>query len=299
MGKSDPRRLHCSRKVISVSCGPWCLGDRGVGRGGGISRGGGVGGGWVLSVAKDELDADLLGQGELDLLAGGGTEDGVALLDGLDGILNFGDGDALLLGQVLAGDAGKGDGLVDAGLDGLGVGDLDGDIDGGDEGVVEGGLLGNFLAVLVSVASVASVTTISGLANSDHLDLDFLNEGDLNSLGGGVFLLLLVGEGADLVGDLLDALSADGADNVVAELLVDDLLDGELDRGALGVEGGGADLGDLGHIVNAAVVLGLLVDDWAVSGGRGVGRGRGIGAVGRGVVAGDEGEEGQEGEDLM
>ena len=49
-----------------------------------------------------------------------------SLLESLGDNLGPRDGESLLLGEVLAGDPGKGDGLVPTGLDGLGVGDLHG-----------------------------------------------------------------------------------------------------------------------------------------------------------------------------
>ena len=299
---------HSNLCQVESSLGNWS-----VSWGRSVSWGWSVGGSGVLSVSEDQLNADLLGESELNLLASGGGQDGVTLLDGLGGVLDLGNGDALILSQVLTADAGKGDWLVDAGADGLRVGNLHGDIDGGNNGHVESGFLGDFLAVLVAVAAVAAISAITGLADGDHLNLDFLNEGDFDSLGGGVFFLLLVGVRADLVGDLLDALSADGADDVVAELLVNDLLDGEFDGGALGLEGRGADLSDLSHILDGAVVLGLLVAvgwsrsigwsrgvgrSWGVGRSRGVGWGWGVCTVSRGVAAGDEGKKGQESESL-
>lgn len=229
---------------------------------------------------------------------------GVAFLNGLNGILNLGDSDALLLGQVFTRNTGKSNGLVDTGADGLRVSNLDWDIDGGDNWDIESGFLGNLLAVLLgsTITSVTSITTISGLADSDHLDLDFLDKGDLNSLGGGVFFLLLVGKRADLVGDLLDALSADSADNIVTEFLVDDFLDGKLNWGALGLECGCADIGDFSHILDGAVVLGLFVAiswSWGVSRSWSISWGWGISVCWWGVAsAGHEGKKSQESEDL-
>ena len=42
----------------------------------------------LMSVSVDKFDTDLLGEGELDLLAGGGSQLGLALGDGLGGIFN-------------------------------------------------------------------------------------------------------------------------------------------------------------------------------------------------------------------
>jgi len=202
----------------------------------------------LLSVAVVDLLADLLGEGQLDSGAVGGTELGDALLDDLDVILDLGDGDALVLGQVLAGDPGQGDGLVDTGLDGLGVGNSDGGVGGGDDGAVVASLLGDLLAVVVAVAVVA----VSGgwLAHGHHLGVADPLEGDLDSLGGGLLGLLLVVVDADLVLDNLDALRADGSGDVIALLDVNDLLDGKLNWGADSLESWGANLSSLNNILN-------------------------------------------------
>ncbi len=81
-------------------------------------------GGLVLGMAVDQLDADLLGEGQLDGLAGGSGQTGHTFVNRLGHGLDLGDGDALLLGEVLAGDSGELDGLVHTGLDGLGVHNL-------------------------------------------------------------------------------------------------------------------------------------------------------------------------------
>ena len=78
----------------------------------------------VLGVAVDQLNAHLLGEGQLDGLAGGSGQTGHAFVNRLGHGLDLGDGDALLLGEVLAGDSGELDGLVHTGLDGLGVHNL-------------------------------------------------------------------------------------------------------------------------------------------------------------------------------
>lgn len=295
------RRLQCSCKVISARCPGLDLGDS-VSWDWGRSVGwhwhwnwSGVGWDWVLGITVHQLNADLLGEGELDLLAGRGGEVGVALLHGLHSVLDFRNGDALLLGEIFAGDAWQGDGLVDAGLDGFWVGNLHWDVEWGDDGNVGGSFLCDLLArVGLSVTAVASVAAVAGLTDGHHLDLDLLDKGHVDGLGSGVLLLLAVRERADLVGDLLDRLGADGPDDVVAELLVDDLLDGELDGGALGLESWGADLGDLDHVLNSAIVLGLLIPvGWGnpVSWGWTIGWGWSI-TIGRGMVASNKGEDG-------
>ena len=143
------------------------------------------------------ISTHLLGEGQLNSGAVGGSELGDALLDDLDVILDLGDGDALVLGQVLAGDPGQGDGLVDTGLDGLGVGNSDGGVGGGDDGAVVASLLGDLLAVVVTVA-VVSVSR-GWLADGHHLGVADPLEGDLDSLGGGLLTVLLVVVDTDLV----------------------------------------------------------------------------------------------------
>ena len=211
----------------------------------------------VLSVAVDKLLADLLGQGELDLLALGPSQGGDTLLHRLGGVLDLGLGNALLLNKDLAADAGEGDGLVDAGLDGLGVANANLDVTRGDNGDVVGGLLLDLLAVLVAVLLVTM--TVAGLAHGHHLGVALLLEADLHSLGGGVLVLLVVAIAAHLIVDHLGALRADSAGDIIAVLSVNNALDGQLDIGALGVKSGRADLGNLDNILNAAVVLGLLI----------------------------------------
>lgn len=234
----------------------------------------------------------MLGEGELNSLAGRGGQLGDTLLKGLRHNLDLGDSDALLGRQVLTADSGQADGLVDTGLDGLRVDNLDGGVNRGDNGDVEAGLLGNLLAVVVSIS--LSVSVLGRLAHGDHLGNTLLLEGDLNSLGGGGLSLGLVGVGADLVVNLLNALRADGSGHSVALLLVNDGLPGELLRCAHCLEGRGADLSNLYNILDRAVVLGLLIAigrgrvaiSWGrvpiSRGGVSVGRGKTIGR-GRGV----------------
>ena len=286
-----------------------------VGGGRGIGGGGGIGGllmlGGISSITVNDLNTDLLGEGQLNGLAGGGSQLGDALLEGLGDILNLGDGDALLLGQILAGDSGEGDGLVDTGLDGLGVDNLNGGLNRGDDGDVVASLLGDLLAVVVAVS--VSVAVLGGLADGDHLGDALLLEGNLNGLGGGGFGLGLVGVGTDLVVNLLDGLSADGSGDGVALLLVDDGLSHQLDGVAHGLESGCAHLSGLNNILDGAVVLGVLITvgggGLVVGGGMAVGRGGvavawggmpvgGGGVVGVGGNSGHEGDQAQKCESL-
>merc|ERR1740129_1382133 len=203
----------------------------------------------VLGVSVVDLLAHLLGQGELDSLAGGGGQLGDALLLKLDVVHDLGDGDALLLSEVLARDPDQVDGLLDALLDGLGEGNLDVLDVLSDDGHVVASLLGDLLAVVVAVL-VVSVAG-GGLADGDHLGVALPGEGDGDGLGGGGDNLLAVGVDTDLVVNNLNTLTAHGAGHRVALLDINDLADG--------LKGRGADLGGLNNIDNAAVVLGGMV----------------------------------------
>ena len=211
----------------------------------------------VLGVSVVDLLAHLLGQGELDSLAGGGGQLGDALLLQLDVVHDLGHSDALLLGEVLARDPDQVDGLLDALLDGLGEGNLDVLDVLSDDGDVVASLLGDLLAVVVAVL-VVSVAG-GGLADGDHLGVALPGEGDGDGLGGGGHNLLAVGVDTDLVVNNLNTLTAHGAGHRVALLDINDLLGGNLNGLADGLKGRGADLGGLNNINNAAVMLGGMV----------------------------------------
>jgi hypothetical protein len=263
-----------------------------------------------MSITIDELNADLLGEGEFDLLASRGSQLGDAFGNGLGGILNLGDKDGPLLRKISTAHNGKGDGLVDTDLAGHGVGDGDIDIDGGDNGHVVSGFLSDLLAVVVSITtmSITTISMVSGLADGDHLDIGLLLEGDLNSLGGGGFFFLCVFIRADFIVNLLDLFGTDGASHSVSEFLIDDDFDGQFDIVADGLEGRGADLSDFSHIANSAVVLRFLITITTISrgvvsiGGGGVAVGGGsvvggslvVSSIAGGGVGGAGGHEGEE-----
>ena len=211
----------------------------------------------VLGVSVVDLLADLLEQGELNSLAGGSSQLCDALLLQLDVVPDLGDGDALLLGEILARDPDQIIWLLDALLDGLGEGNLDVLDVLSDDGHVVVSLLGNLLAVVVAVL-VVSVAG-GGLADGDHLGVALPGEGNGDGLGSGGHHLLAVGVDADLVVNNLNTLTAHGAGHRVALLDINDLLGGNLDGLADCLKGGGADLSGLNNIDNAAVVLGGMV----------------------------------------
>merc|ERR1719336_368852 len=163
--------------------------------------------------------------------------------------------------------------------DRVGVGDGDGGVDHGHHGEVVASLLGDLLAVVMAVSAISAISVVR-LADGHHHRLALLLEADLDSLAGGLLVLGLVGVGADLVVDLLDALSTDGPGDVVALLHILHALPAQVDGGAGGVNVWGAHISGLNNVQDAAVVLGVLVA--MVGGGVVVGRG----VVGRLVVSG-------------
>ena len=184
----------------------------------------------VLSISVVDLLADLFGESELNSLASRGSKLGDALLGSHGGVFNLWDSDALLLSEVLTADSWERDWLVDTGLDWLRVGNLNSWLNDGNNRDIVASLLGNLLAVVVSIAVVS--ISWGWLADSHHLGIAFLGEGDLNSLGSCGFNLLLVRVGTDLVVDLLNALGTDSTGDWVALLSVYNDLDSKLNWAA-------------------------------------------------------------------
>jgi hypothetical protein len=180
----------------------------------------------VFGMAIDKLNTDLLGESEFNILASRSSKLGDALLGSLSGIFNLWDSDALLLGKVLTANSWERDWLVDTGLDWLRVGNLNSWLSRGDNRDIVASLLGNLLAVVVSVAVVS--ISWGWLADGNHLGVALLHEGNLNSLGSCGFNLLLVRVGADLVVDLFNALGTDSTGDWVALLSVNNDLDCKL-----------------------------------------------------------------------
>ena len=189
---------------------------------------------WVMSISINKLNTDLLGEGQLNLLASWSIQFSDTLFNSLSGILNFWNNDALVHSDVFASNTWQKDWLVDTGFDWLWVGNGDWDIDWGHNWDIVLGLLGDLVAVVVSISTMSiamtmAITMASWLAHSDHLDICLLLEGDFNSLGIGAFFLLLVAVAADLIGDLLNGLSADSPGHIITELNINNLLDGQID----------------------------------------------------------------------
>jgi len=231
----------------------------GVGRGGG-----GVGRllmlGGIVGKSVHDLDTDLLGKGELNSLAGGGSQGCDTLLECFRNDLDLWDSDTFLFGEVFAADSWEGDWFVHAGLDGLGVGDSDSGLHNGHDRDIVASLLGDLLAVVVSVSTMSvSISVLGRLTDGNHLGFALLVERNLNSLGSGFLILWLVRVCADFVIDLLDALGTDSTGDCVALLNILYALTGEFDWGADCFQSWGAHLGSLNNILDRAVVLGVLI----------------------------------------
>ena len=117
----------------------------------------------ILSISVVDFLANLLGESKFNSLASRGSELSDALLRALSRVLNFWDSDAFLFSEVLTADSWKRDRLVDTGLDGLRIGNLNSGLNCGDNRDIVLSLLGNLLAVVVSV------TVISMLSQARHL----------------------------------------------------------------------------------------------------------------------------------
>jgi len=202
----------------------------------------------VLSISIVDLLANLLGESKLNSLASRSSKLGDALLGSLGGVFNLWDSDALLLSEVLTADSWERDWLVDTGLDWLRVGNLNSWLNRGDNRDIVASLLGNLLAVVVSVAVVS--VSWGWLADGNHLGVALLVEGNLNSLGSGFFGLLLVRVGADLVINLLNALGTDSTGDWVALLYINNDLDSELNWVADSLKSRGANFGGFNNILN-------------------------------------------------
>jgi len=202
----------------------------------------------VLSISIVDLLANLLGESKLNSLASRGSKLGDALLRGNSGVFNLRDSDALLLSEVFTADSWKRDWLVDTGLDWLRVGNLNSWLNRGDNRDIVASLLGNLLAVVVSIAVVS--VSWGWLADSNHLGVTLLLEGNLNSLGSGGLSLLLVRVGADLVVNLLNALGTDSASDWVALFFVNNDLNGKLNWVADSLKSWGANFSRFNNILN-------------------------------------------------
>ena len=193
------------------------------------------------------LPASLGVKGEGDLLAAGLSDDDLLLVNGVGGVDELGNVEALVLNLVLALDLGDGDILGDTDLLGGGVGKAALD---GERGSDKGDLVGLGLVLLVAhlVLTVVGVSSVSvgrgqDSAGSDLHGLGLLVVGDLGGLAVSDDVLPLVDVGADLPLDNGVGLLTDGEDTVEAVVVVDHLLHRQGDRGHLLGKGGNAHLG--------------------------------------------------------
>ena len=205
------------------------------------------------------LPAGLGVEGEGDLLAAGLSDDDLLLVNGVGGIDELGNVEALVLNLVLALDLGDGDVLGDTDLLGGRVGKAALDGEGGSD---KGDLVGLGLVLLVAhlvltVVGVSGVSVGRGLdsTGSDLHGLGLLVVGDLGGLAVSDDVLPLVDVGADLPLDNSVGLLADGEDTVEAVVVVNDLLHRQGDRGHLLGKGGHADLSIDGGVGVPAVEL--------------------------------------------
>ena len=202
----------------------------------------------LLSISIVDLLADLLRESELNSLAGRGSKLGNALVNSLNTLLNLWNSDTFLNADVLTGDSWKTDWLVDTSLNWLWVSNNNSWLIWGNNWGVVACLLGNLLAVVVAIAVVS--ISWGWLADSHHLCVAFSLECNLNSLGIGVFLLLLVRVGTDFIFNLFSALRTDSSDYSVALLFVNNLLDSKLNRSTDSLKSWGADLSGFNNILN-------------------------------------------------
>ena len=180
----------------------------------------------ICSISIIDLLAHLLRKGKLNILASRSSKLGDTLLRGLGGIFNLRNCNALLFSKILTADSWEIDRFVYTGLDWLRIGNLNSWLNWGNNRNIVASFLGNFLTVVVSVAVVS--ITWGRLADGHHLGITLLLEGDLNSLGSGLFNLLLVRIGADLIVNLLNALSTDSSGNWVTLFNINNDLDSKL-----------------------------------------------------------------------
>jgi len=175
----------------------------------------------ILSIAIVELLADLLGEGQVNVLAGGCSQLCDTLLLSIFALLNLRDYDALLGGEVLTADSDQVNGLLNTGLDGLRESNLYWGFNRCDNWDIVASLLGNLLAIVVTIAVVS--ISWGGLANCNHLGVTLLLKGDLNCLSRCINNLLLVRVDTDLIGNNFYRFTANGPGDRVALLPVNDL----------------------------------------------------------------------------
>ena len=211
-----------------------------------------------FSITIDKLNTDLLGQGQFDLLARWSSQLGHTLLNRLRGVLNLWYSDALVLNLVFAVDTGKVDWLVDTGLDWLRVGDRHRNINSSDNRNIIFSGLGHLIAVFVGVSSM-TIASIRWLTHSHHLDLGLFLKRDLNCGCCCSLVLAVVVVRAHFIGNFLNGLSADSPSDIVAKPPVHNGLYWQVDILTNCFKCGGANFSNFSHILDSAILLGLLV----------------------------------------
>lgn len=172
---------------------------------------------FFMGVSVDKLNANLLGEGQFDLLAGWCTQTVGTFVNSDCVWLGGWDLDTFFFGEICAGYFWEGDWFVNTGLLWFWVGDSYCWFYNWDRWYVVLGFLGNFVTVLVTISSVStmSVTTISRLADGDHLGLGFLGECNFDGLASGIFALGFVTVGANFIGDNFNGFGTDSSGDSV------------------------------------------------------------------------------------
>jgi len=215
--------------------------------------------GRLMSETIHDLDTDLLGKGQLDSLAGGGSQCSQAFLKSFRIILDLWDSDTFLFREVLTADSWERDGFVDTGLDGLGVGDGDSRLNNSHDRDIVASLLGNLLAVVLSVSMWVAIPILGRLTHGYHLGFALLHKRNLDGLGGGDFTLWFIRVAADLVVDFFCAFSTDCARNSVTLFSVNYSFNSKFYRRTFCFQSWGANLCELNHVLHSAVVFWVLV----------------------------------------
>jgi len=215
--------------------------------------------GCLVGKTVNNLNTDLFGKGQLDSLAGGGSQCSQTLLKSFRIILNLWDSDTFLFREVFTADSWEGDWFVYAGFDWLGVGDSNLGLNNSYYRDIVTSLLSDLLAEVFSISVSMTISVLGWLAHSYHLGFTLLVERNLNSLGSGYFTLWLVRVAADLVVDFLRAFSTDCTGNSVTLFSVNYSLNSKFYRSTFCFQSRGAHLSQLNHILNSAVVFGVFI----------------------------------------
>jgi len=217
-----------------------------------------------MGVSVDKLNANLLGEGQFDLLAGWFSQS-IGTFVNSDGVsFNFWDLDALVFDDVFTGYTWERDWFVNTGLLWFWVDDGYWWFYNWDRWYVVLGFLGNFVTVLVTISSM-SVTSISSIcwcswcADGDHLGLRFLGEGNFDGLAGGIFALGFVAVAANFIGDDFNGFGTDGSGDIVTLFNRDNDLDGQFNWGAGLGNGWCANVSGFNNIYDGAVVFWLFI----------------------------------------